>query len=61
MWSRKTLAQNEYHIYQQRQKSPKLINGEVGINGEAGKNTAIRNFIEIKSSNNLKKKSTEGT
>ena len=29
-------------------KSPKLINGEVGINGEAGKNTAIRNFIEIK-------------
>ena len=32
------------------QKSPKLINGDVGINGEAGKNTAIRNFIEIKSS-----------
>ena len=30
------------------QKPPKLINGEVGINGEAGKNTAIRNFIEIK-------------
>ena len=29
-------------------KSPKLINGEVGINGEAGKSTAIRNFIEIK-------------
>ena len=31
-----------------RQKSPKLINGEVGINGHAGKNTTIRNFIEIK-------------
>ena len=30
------------------QKSPKLINGEVRINGEPGKNTAIRNFIEIK-------------
>ena len=24
-----------------RQKSPKLISGEVGINGEAGKNTKI--------------------
>ena len=58
---RKTLAQNEYHIYQQRQKSPKLRNGEVGIIGEAGKNTAIRNFIEMKSSNNLVKKSTERT
>ena len=34
-------------------KSPKLINGE------AGKNTAIRNFIEIKSSNNLVKISTK--
>ena len=32
------------------QKSPQLINKEIGINGEAGKNTAIRNFIEIKSS-----------
>ena len=31
------------------QKPPKLINGDVGINGEAGKNTAIKNFIEIKS------------
>ena len=31
------------------QKSPKLINGE------AGKNTSIRNFIEIKSSNDLVK------
>ena len=30
------------------QKSPKLINGEVGINGKAGTNTAIRNFIEMK-------------
>ena len=43
------------------QKSPKLINGEVGINGEAGKNTAIRNFIEIKSSNDLVKISTKRT
>ena len=31
------------------QKSPKLINEEVGINREAGKNTAIRNLFEIKS------------
>ena len=37
------------------QKSPKLINGE------AGKNTAIRNFIEIKSSNNLVKISAKRT
>ena len=37
------------------QKSPKLINREVGINGETGKNTAIRNFIEIKSLNDLVK------
>ena len=43
------------------QKSPKLINGEVGINAEAGKNTAIRNFIEIKSSNHLAKISTART
>ena len=43
------------------QKSPKLINGEVGINGETGKNTAIRNFIEIKSSNDLVKISTKRT
>ena len=27
------------------------IEGEGGINGQAGKNTANRNFIEIKSSN----------
>ena len=40
---------------------PKLINVEVGINGEAGKNTAIRNFIEIKSSNDLVKISTKRT
>ena len=40
------------------QKSPKIINKEAGINGEAGKNTAIRNFIEIKSSNGLVKIST---
>ena len=37
------------------QKSPKIINKEAGINGEAGKNIAIRNFIEIKSSNGLVK------
>ena len=37
------------------QKSPKLINEE------AGKNTAIRNFIEIKSSNDLVKISTKRT
>ena len=43
------------------QKSPKLINREVGINGEAGKNTAIRNFIEIKSSNDLVKIPTKRT
>ena len=43
------------------QKSPKLINGEVGINGEAGKNTAVRNFIEIKSSDDLVKISTKRT
>ena len=42
-------------------KSPKLINKEVGINREAGKNTAIRNFIEIKSSNDLVKISTKRT
>ena len=30
------------------QKSPKLINNEAGINGKVGKNTANRNFIEIK-------------
>ena len=43
------------------QKSLKLINGEVGINGEAGKNTAVRNFIEIKSSDDLVKISTKRT
>ena len=43
------------------QISPKLINGEAGINGETGKNTAIRNFIEIKSSNDLVKISTKRT
>ena len=31
------------------------------INGETGKNTAIRNFIEIKLSNNLAKISTKRT
>ena len=43
------------------QRSPKLINKKVGINGEAGKNTTIRNFIEIKSPNDLVKISTERT
>ena len=37
------------------------MNGEVGINGVAGKNTAIRNFTEIKSSNDLVKLSTKRT
>ena len=36
-----------------------LIKGEVEINVEAGKNTAIRNFIEIKLSNDLVKISTK--
>ena len=35
------------------------MNRKVGLNGEAGKNTAIRNFIEIKSSNDLVKISTK--
>ena len=43
------------------QKSLKLVNGEVGINGEAGQKTAIRKFIEINSSNNLVKISTKRT
>ena len=38
-----------------------LINGEVGINGEAGKNTAIKNFTEIKSSKDLVKISSKRT
>ena len=42
-------------------KSPKVINREVGINEETGKNTAIANFIEIKSSNDLVKISTKRT
>ena len=37
------------------------MNEEVGMNGEAGKKTAIRNFIEIKSSNDLVKISTKRT
>ena len=37
------------------------IEGEGRINGEAGKNTTIRNFIEIKSSNDLVKISTKIT
>ena len=45
------------------QISAKMINGEGAINGETGKNknTAIRNFIDIKSSNNLAKISTKRT
>ena len=43
------------------QKSLKLINGEDEINGEVDKNTAIRNFIEIQSSNDLAKISTRRT
>ena len=39
----------------------KIINREVGVNREAGKNTAIRNFIEIKPSNDLVKISTKRT
>ena len=42
-------------------KSPKLIHGEVGISGESGENTAIRNLIEIKPSNNLVEISTKRT
>ena len=41
------------------QKSLKLINEEIVINGKAGKNTVIRSFIEIKSSNDLVKISTK--
>ena len=37
------------------------MNREVGINGETGRNTAIRNFIETKSSNDLVKTSTKKT
>ena len=37
------------------------MNGKVGINGETGKNKAIRNFIEIKRSNDLVKTSTKRT
>ena len=39
----------------------KIINGEVATNGEVSKNTAIRNFIEIKSSNDFVKISTKRT
>ena len=35
------------------------IEGEGGVNEEASKNTAIRNFIERKSSNDLVKISTK--
>ena len=37
----------------------KIINGKSAINREAGKNTAIRHFIEIKSRNDLLKISTK--
>ena len=39
----------------------KMINGNGAINGEVDKNTAIRNFIEIKSSNDFVKISTKRT
>ena len=35
------------------------MNEAVGINGETGKNTVIRHFIEIKSPNDLLKISTK--
>ena len=53
--------QGRYNKWGGWQKSPKLINREVGINREAGKNTTIRNFIELKSSNDLGKISTKRT
>ena len=37
----------------------KIINGKSAINREAGKNTAIRHFIEIKSRHDLLKISTK--
>ena len=43
------------------QKSLKSMNEAVGINGETGKNTVIRHFIEIKSPNDLLKISTKRT
>ena len=43
------------------QKSPKLINRDFEINEGAGKNTAIRTFIEIKASNDLVIISTKRT
>ena len=44
-----------------KRESPTLKKGEVGINEEAGKNTAITIIIEIKSSNDLVKISTKRT
>ena len=49
------------HKWGDWQKSPRLINEEVGINGDAGKNTKIRHFIKIKSSKDLLKISTKKT
>ena len=43
------------------QISAKIINGDGAINGEAGKNIAVRNCIEIKWSNYLEKISTKRT
>ena len=37
------------------QISAKIINGESAINGKVGRNAAIRNFIEIKSSKDFVK------
>ena len=42
-------------------KIPKVMKREGWNNVEAGKNTAIRNFIEIKSSNDLLKIPTKRT
>ena len=42
-------------------KIPKVMKRGGWNNGEAGKNTAIRNFIEIKSSNDLLKIPTKRT
>ena len=55
----------DYEYYQvsnrrrgQNKRGGQQISANI-INGEAGKNTAIRNFIEIKSSNNFVKISTK--
>ena len=54
-YSRVSSRRGGYNKRGDWQKSQKLINGE------AGKNKAVRNFIEIKSSNYLVKISTKRT